>query len=173
MPIKYEFKERPLTIQNAGEADAQKIGEALADVKSKIKGKCNSKTALAVVARDRRHYLRQFLEWRNDVAAERYRQEQMRELMSCINIVEGRGSNQRRIPAFVSIIDKDGRAYHTASEVLNSARLQMLALEQVEAEMAACERRLLQFAEIANAIRRARELIAEQRRRYEEARPSA
>ena len=167
--IKYEFKERPLTIQNAGKADAQKIGEALTRIKKQVKGKCGSKAALGVVTRDKKNYLRQFFEGRDNVAAEKWRQEQMRELMACVNIVEGEGKHQRRLPAFISIVDKGGRGYYTAQQVLDSTRLQVLALEQAESEMASCERRLTQFAEIVGAIRRARELIAARRARYERA----
>ena len=162
MPIRYEFKERPLTIQNSKAANAQRIGEALAEIKQRTKGKCNSKTVLDV-ARNRKHYLHQFFEWRNTVAAEKYRQEQARELMSCVDIVEGKGNREKRLPAFVSLIDRGGRGYHTIGEILDSEHLQDLALRQAEADLESYERRLAVFHEICSAIRTARELIADRR----------
>jgi hypothetical protein len=162
--IRYVFKEKPLTIQNAKEADAQRIGEALTEIKQKTKGRCNSKTVLGF-ARDRKHYLHKFFEWNNSVAAEKYRQEQARELMSCVDIVEGKGKKEKRLPAFVSLIDRGGRGYHTVQEVLDSEHLQDLALRQAEADLESYERRLAVFHEICDAIRTARELIAERRRR--------
>lgn len=166
MPIRYEFKQRPLTLQNAKAANAQRIGEALAEIKQRTAGKCNSKTILDA-ARSSRHYLHRFFEWRDTIAAEKYRQEQARELVSCIDIVEKKGNQiTKRLPAFVSIMDKNGRGYHTVQEVVSSAHLQDLALKQAEDEMGYYEKRLEQFAEIANAIARARQLIRERRQRY-------
>jgi len=171
MPIRYVFKDKPITLMNADTADPQRIGEALAEIKEQTNGRCNSKTILDA-ARDRDSYLHQFFEWRDTIAAEKYRQGQARELVACLNIVEGKGKRERRLPAFISLVDeKTGRGYHSVREVMDSASLSALALRQVESEMLAMENRLLQFGEICNAIRHARELIAARRRQYEEAHP--
>jgi hypothetical protein len=165
MPIRYEFKEKPITLKGAKTASAQRIGEALADIKQRTTGICNSKTVLDA-ARSPRHYLHRFFEWRDTVAAEKYRQEQARELMSCIDLVETKANKEKRLPAFVSIMDKGGRSYYAIQEVVSSVHLQDLALKQAEADMEHYERRLSQFAEIARAIARARQLIRERRERY-------
>jgi hypothetical protein len=173
MAIRYEFKDRPVTLKGGGKADPQKIGEALAKIKQATNGRCNSKTILDA-ARDSKNYLHRFFEWRDSVAAEKYRQEQARELVACIDIVENEGrKNEKRLPAFVSLVDKGGRGYHTVQDVLDSAHLQDLALRQAENDLAAYEKRLAQFADICSAIRRARELISEQRRGSDEQRTSA
>ena len=168
MPIRYTFKDRPLTIKGAATADPQRIGEALTEIKDGLApGKCNSKTALEVITNDSRHYLRRHLEWDDAICGVRYRQEQVRELMSCINIVQGRGKKERKLPAFISLVDeKEGRSYRTLLEVMDSASLSALALKQAEQEMENMERRLATYGEICNAIRHVRALIAARRARY-------
>jgi len=171
MPIRYVFKEdRPLTIKNAATADAQRIGEALAEIKDQLPdGECNSRAVAEVITNDPTNYLRRHLEWDDAICGVRYRQDQVRELMSCLNIVETdkKGRERRQLPAFISLTEESGRNYRGVREVMDSASLSALALKQVEGEMEAMERRLAQFGEICDAIRRARSLIAERRRRYE------
>lgn len=167
--IKYAFKEgRPLGINNAKKANAQKIGEALTAIKRAAKGRYNSKAVLSA-ARDHK-YLHQFFEWRDSLAAEKYRQDQARCLMSCLDIVETHKGEERRLPAFISLIERSGRSYHTVHEVLDSAELQAIALRQAESDLESYERRLHQFADICTAIRAARELIAERRAKHEKTR---
>ena len=164
--IKYVFKDRPLGLNNAKDADPQKIGEALTAIKQATKGRCNSKTILDV-AHNRKHYLHQFFEWRDTVAAEKYRQEQARTLMSCLDIVETHRGKEKRLPAFISLIERGGRGYHTVGEVLDSAELQAIALRQAETDFEAHEKRLAVFGDICAAIRATREKIAEQRAKYD------
>lgn len=165
MPIRYEFKEKPLLIKNAKTANPQRIGEALTTIKASTADKFNSKAVLEG-ARNPRNYLHRFFEWDNALAAEKYRLDQARELVACIDIVDTKDP-KKRAPAFVSVITRKGRAYYTVPEVLTSSSLQALMMKQIEAEMMDMEKRLMQFAELANAVRRARELIAERRARYE------
>ena len=165
--IRYRFKERPLCIQNAKRADAQKIGETLTAIKEQTKGRFNSKVVLDA-ARDKSNYLHRFFEWHDTIAADKYRQEQARELVGCIDIVETKkGKEQPPMPAFVSLIERNGRQYRTVGEVLDSAELQAIALRQAESDFEAYEKRLRQFADICTAIRAAREMIAERRAKYE------
>jgi hypothetical protein len=171
--IRYRFKDKPICIKNAAKADPQKIGEALTAIKQKTK-RFNSKAVLSA-ARDRSSYLHQFFEWKDSVAAEKYRQDQARELVVCIDVVEMKGKREvSRLPAFISLIERDGRRYHTVSEVMDSVDLQALALKQAENDLAAYEKRLAQFADICSAIRAARELVASRRKKMRpEDRPGA
>jgi hypothetical protein len=171
MPIRYVFKDKPLVIKNAATADPQLIGEALTEIKDQLPdGECNSRAVTEVITNDPTNYLRRHLEWDDAICGVRYRQDQVRELMSCINLVETdkRGRERRQLPAFISLNEGDGRNYRTVREVMDSASLSAIALKQVEREMEAMESRLAQFGEICDAIRHARELIAERRRRYDE-----
>jgi hypothetical protein len=167
--IRYVFKDKPLVIKGGAKADPQKIGEALARIREQTKGRCNSKTVLDA-ARNNKHYLHRFFEWRDTIAAEKYRQEQARELVGCVDIVERaekKGDADRRLPAFISLSEKGGRNIRTVQEVLESSALQAIALKQAENDLAAYERRLEVFGDICNAIRQAREMIAARRARYE------
>jgi hypothetical protein len=162
--IRYVFRDRPNTIK--GKADAQKIGEALDKIKQATPGRCNSRTFLNA-ARDKSNYLHRHLEWDDKIAGEKYRLQQIRELVSCIDIIDDSDKNKRQLPAFISLIERQGRGYHTAREVMDSATLQDIALRQAEADLAAYEKRLAQFVDICTAIRAARELIAERRAKYD------
>lgn len=170
--VQYAFKGGPLRIKNGKRASAQKIGEALTKIKEECSGRYNSKAVVAA-ARKETHYLHRFFEWRDSIAAEKYRQDQANKLMACIEIIEGKGKEERRLPAFISLVDRTGRNHYTVDEVLNSSDLQALALRQAEADFLAYERRLVQFADICSAIRSARELIAERRKANELPRPNA
>jgi len=167
--IRYEFKDRPLTIKGAATANAQKIGEALVRVKEVAGAKCSSKAALAVITKDKTNYLRRHLEWDDKACGLKYRQTQVMELMSCINIVsvDAKGRETSRLPAFISLAEKGGRRYRTLKEVMDSAALSAIALKQAEAEMLAMENRLAQFGEICNAIKKVRAMISARRQQYQ------
>lgn len=161
--VQYVFRDRPITIK--GKADAQKIGEALDKIKRATPGRCNARTFYNA-ARDKSNYLHRHLEWNNQICGEKYRLQQIREMVSCIDIVDTSGKEERQLPAFISLIERQGRGYHTAREVLDSATLQDIALRQAEADLAAYEKRLAQFQDICRAIRAAREMIAAKRAKY-------
>jgi hypothetical protein len=172
--VQYVFRDRPQTIK--GKADAQRIGEALDKVKKATTGRCNARTFLNA-ARDKSNYLHRHLEWNDKIAGDKYRLEQIRELVRCIDIVGEREGEPPVMPAFFSLIERAGRGYRTAEEVLSSVDLQAIALKQAENDFLAYERRLQQFTDICAAIRTAREMIAERRAKEDRkrggSRPSA
>jgi hypothetical protein len=170
--IRYVFRDRPLALKGGRKADPQKIGEALAKIRKRTKGRCNSKSVLDA-ARDQSNYLNRFFDWEDSVAGEKWRQEQARQLVSSIDIVETHKGKERALPAFVSINQRGGHSYHPIGEVLGSAELQIIALRQAEADFESYSKRLMRFADIANAIRAVRDLIAKRRAEYEAARPQA
>jgi len=170
--VKYVFKDRPNVLKGGAKASAQKTGETLAAIKARTKGRCNSKTILTA-ARDKSNYLHRFFDWNNTVAGEKWRLEQARALMSCVEIVETHNGRERRLPAFISLIDRGGRGYHTVQDVMNSDDLQVIALKQAEADFEAYAKRLMQFGEIADKIHEVRQLIRRRREAYEEARQQA
>jgi hypothetical protein len=161
--IRYVFRDRPITIK--GKADAQKIGEALDKIKRATPGRCNARTFLNA-AHDKSNYLHRHLEWNDAIAGDKYRLQQIREIVACIDIVDTSDKKERQLPAFISLIEREGRGYHTAREVLDSATLQDIALRQAETDFLAYEKRLQQFSDICSAIKTARELIAEKREKY-------
>ena len=172
--VQYVFRDRPVTIK--GKADAQKIGEALDKVKKATPGRCNARTFYNA-ARDKSNYLHRHLEWSDKVCGDKYRLEQIRELIRCIDIVDETSKESKQLPAFISLIERNGRQYRTAAEVMDSVELQALVLKQAEADLLSYERRLQSFAEICDALRAAREKVAERRakeeKKRERPRPSA
>jgi transposase len=167
--IKYVFRnELPLTIKNARKADAQKIGEAL----HKITNAAGKRTPHAVVeaARAEKHVLHRHFEWKDAIAAEAYRLDQARALIRCIDVVTN--DDEPPMRAFISITEKNGTAYHTNNEVLGNLELQVIVLRQAERDFLAYEKRLREFQDLCDAVRKAREKIAAKRAKLEdEARP--
>lgn len=159
--VQYVFRDRPLTIKNGATANPQKIGEALAKVREETAGRCNAATYLRA-ARATSNYLHRFVEWDDAVAAEKHRLDQMRELIACVDIVD-EANNNRRLPAFISLIERGGRGYRAIGEVMQSVDLQAAALRQAEDDLRAYERRLQTFVDVCDALRHARELIAQRR----------
>lgn len=177
--IKYvfKFKERPLTIKNANLADPQKIGEELARIRAETKGRCGSSTYLKYAA-DKRSILNKHLEWDDAICGQAHRLNQIRDIVGCLDLVEMEGKKEKRLPAFISLNEKGGRSYHGVREVMDSVDLSAIALRQAEADLLAYEKRLRQFQDICEAIRAAREMIAErraktERKRGKDSRPEA
>src|SRR5215475_4546630 len=97
--IRYQFKEAPLVIKNAKNANPQKIGEALAKIAEQDGGLTPAATVNA--ARPERHVLHKHFEWDNDIAAELFREDQARGLIRCIRIVDETDDTPKM--AFLSI----------------------------------------------------------------------
>jgi hypothetical protein len=162
----YAFKERPLTIKNANLADPQKIGEEVARIRAETKGRCGSSTYLKY-ATDKRSVLNKHLEWDDAICGQAHRLNQIRDLIGCLDMVEVDGKKEKRLPAFISLIERGGRSYHGVRDVMDSADLSAIALRQAENDLLAYEKRLRQFEDICSAIKAARELIAERRAKTE------
>jgi len=158
--IKYVFRDKPVMIK--GDHDPQKIGEALAKVRAETEGRCNARTFYQA-AKDKKNYLHRVCEWDNEVAGDKYRLQQIREIISCIDIIDDSRKDKKPMPAFVSMIERNGRGYRSVGEVLDSVELQAIALRQMEADVEALIRRASRFEEICDALRAAREVIAERR----------
>lgn len=161
--IKYTFKEGPLTIKNAKKADPQVIGEALSGIPSQDGLKPR---AVLAMAKSNRHPLHKHFEWDNEIAGEAYRLEQARELIRIIRVEDDEASAGYS-PAFYSITQKSGTAYHTHAAVKSSADLQLLVLRQAERDLDAFDNRYRELQDICAIVREAREKVREKRGKME------
>jgi hypothetical protein len=160
MPIRFVFREPPITILNSKGADPQKIGQELTRIAEKSQGHLIPDEVVDA-AKSGRSPIHQHFEWKNDVAAHHYRLEQARELIRCIRIVDD--SKKDAVPrhAWLSINDK-GYSYRALGEVLKSADLQLSVLKAAERDLRAFESRYQELQEICSVVRTARESLAEQ-----------
>lgn len=169
--IRYTFKEGPIPLKNAKEADPQRIGEALAEIAAATDGHLTPR-ATVDAARDPRSALHPHFEWDDAAAAEAYRLDQARELIRMIRIEDDNQENDP--PAFLSVNEgKAGVSYRTYGDVLGSVTLQDAVLKAAERDLKAFEDRYRRLEDICNIVREARERIAARRGSKIESRASA
>lgn len=162
MAIRYTFREdEARAFQGGDKADAQKIGEALAIITERSGGHLVP-NAVVKAAKDPKSPLHHHFEWKDTIAAEKYRLDQARALIRCVNIVDTR-TESGVIRAFVSIRDKGGVSYRTMDEVLNSADLQAKVLAAAERDLLAFENRYKALEDVCELLREARKKIAARR----------
>jgi len=165
--FRYEFRDKPLTIKNAKDADAQQIGEAFEAIAIKYGPRLKAGPAL-IEARKPRHPLHKHIEWRDAVAAEKHRLAQMNELIGCIVRFDPAKTESKPQRAWLSIHDAEGTSYRNVDEVLNSVDLQMRVMQQAHRDLSAWRNRYAELADICDLVR-----VAENRLQSEIARREA
>lgn len=169
--IRYAFKEGPLPIKNAKDADPQRIGEALAEIAAAADGHLTPQAAVAA-ARNPANALHPYFEWDDAVAAEQYRVDQARHLIRLIRIEDDTRENDP--PAFLSVNEgRAGVSYRTLGDVMNSVTLQDAVLKAAERDLEAFETRYRSLEDICDIVKTARERIRDRRVATIESRPSA
>lgn len=159
MAIKYIFREdEPRTFQGGDKANAQRIGEALAVITERNGGHLYP-DAVVSAARDDKSPLHTHFEWNDRIAGHKYRLDQARSLIRCINVIDTR-TESGVIRAFVSIKDKSGVSYRAMGDVLNSADLQAKVLAAAERDLLAFESRYKALEDVCDLLREARKRIA-------------
>lgn len=161
--MKYVFSE-PLTIKNANNADPQTLGEALSDLATKAGGELTPK-AVIEAARNPSHVLHKHFEWDDAIAAEKYRQEQAREIIRCIRVEDNPDDEPAR--AFLSVTSRGGVSYRTLSDVQQSSDLQLAVLKAAERDLDAFERRYRELTEICDLVRAAKSSVRKRREKIE------
>jgi hypothetical protein len=169
--IRYTFRDGPLPLKNAKEADPQTIGTALAEIAAASEGHLTPQATVAA-ARDPRNALHPHFEWDDSLAAESYRLDQARSLIRMIRIEDDAQENDP--PAFLSVNEgKAGVSYRTYGDVLGSVTLQDAVLRAAERDLKAFEDRYRRLEDICEIVRSARERITERRASHTETRASA
>ena len=168
--IRYAFRDGPIPLKNAKDANPQRIGEALAEIAAAVDGHLTPH-ATVKAARDPNSPLHRHFEWDDAAAAEAYRLDQAREIIRLIRIEDDAQENDP--PAFFSISEgKAGVSYRTYGDVLNSVTLQDAVLRAAERDLKAFEDRYTRLKDICDIVREARERITARRASQSESRPS-
>lgn len=168
--IRYCFREGPVALKNAKDADPQQIGEALAEIAAASGGHLTPPATIAA-ARSPEHVLHRYFEWDDQIAAESYRLNQARHIIRLIRVED----DNRDVdpPAFLSISEgKGGVSYRTLGDVLNSTALQEAVLKAAERDLTAFQQRYRVLADICDIIAEAKQKVID-RMAPIETRPSA
>lgn len=160
--IRYVFKEGPLPLKNGKDADPQAIGEALAAITEAHGGHLKDED-VHEAARDASHPMHKHLEWDDAVAGKAYRLEQIRRIVRLIRIEDSEADYAEPPRAFLSVADKGGVSYRSLKEVVSSAHLQRLVLDQAERDLFAFERRYKEFTDICDIVEQARVKVIDKR----------
>ena len=143
--------------KNFADADAQVIGENLGKITARSGGRLKP-DAVVREASKRSHPLHRYFEWSDSIAAQAYRLDQARALISSIEITSSAAKEPAR--AYLSINDREGRAYHQVSEVINSRDLQLGVLRLALRDLEAFQRRFREIEDICQLVRMARDRLA-------------
>lgn len=160
--VAYVFKDEPLKIKGAAQADPQLIGEALSKLASDGDGHLEP-SAVVSAAQDPDSALHPHFEWDDTKAAHAHRLDQARDLIRVIRIDEG----ERSPPAFVSISDVSGVSYRPVADVRASSSLQLVVMRQAERDLAAFRRRYCELADICELVKVAQEKVSARRTKIE------
>lgn len=107
-------------------------------------------------ARPADHPLHGRFEWADDVAAERWRQQQAHELIRSVRIVYREpeaGQPERTVRAFHAVRSERGFTYEPAQKVADDPFKRRLVLADMEREWRALYRRYREFAEFTDMVR--------------------
>jgi hypothetical protein len=148
---KYVFEEGAvMAFNNASKAKPQIIGETLESIRAQSPRGELKPFSVVEAARPKNSALHPYFEWDDKKAAEAYRVDQARTIIRCISIV-GEGGLMST-PAFFSIATNAGSAYHGAADVLTSASLQKLLLEQAREDLDAWQERYRQLQDLCKLV---------------------
>ena len=123
MPFRFTFDEEAArTIKNHRKLKAEPVGNALERLREEKNGRLKPPDVIED-ARNRRSPMHPAFEWSDPLAAQKYRLDQARALIRCVQLVEVNGKGDeigtpRR--AFISVHDKAGTSYRGLDEILDS-----------------------------------------------------
>lgn len=159
--IRYVFRETPMMLPNATEADAQEIGEALNSISEKAGGKLTP-GAVVEAAKSSRSVLHKHFQWEDASAAHAWRLHQARSLITSVRVLDD-DIPGGQAPAFISISTKDGRNYHTLHAVKGDRELQDAVLAAAERDLAAWQDRYRQLRDVCALVGEARVALSKKR----------
>ena len=143
---KYQFKDGAFKVANL---DAQAVGEMCENLSSTIG--LTPKTLLDANRADGT-LLHDYFEWRDDVAAEKYREEQARYVIRSIIVVE---ENKPPVKAYCPVIVGKQRTFEHINTVVKSADLTAQMLENAKKELFAFQikySRLKDYVELSEVF---------------------
>lgn len=123
---------------------AQVVGEEIERLEKKNEG-ILLPSAIVRAAKPVKSKLHECFEWNNRKAADKYRENQARELLRKIVIVYESKGKEEQIRAFVRIQNEDESHYCCTARIIDDEELQENVLEQILAELVAIKKKYAQF----------------------------
>jgi hypothetical protein len=157
MKNKFKWKYQP-----KGKVSAQVAGEAIEQIAKRHAGQVKPKM-LVEAAKAKKHPLHKCFEWDDSIAGEKYREQQARNIIVQITIVEEIQGNKEplRVRAFVSVEEDSDVHYTTMARAMTDEQLRRQVVSQAISDLNAIKEKYkdLQelssvFAAIASAERR-------------------
>lgn len=158
---KYVFRDGPIPIKNAADADPQQIGDALERISNSVGGEMKPEHVVDA-ARASRHPLHRYFEWNDAKAAAAHRLDQARQLIRIIRVEDEEDEVPKMV--YISVADKSGVAYRTISDIQGSRDLQFIVLRQAERDLLSFERRYREISDLCDVIRLALKVVQSKRR---------
>lgn len=104
-------------------------------------------------ARPEDHPLHSRFEWDDEVAGEKYREVQARDLIQSVKIKYRSGDREEEVRYFVSVKREDGYSYTPSEEVAQDEILSTIVLREMEREWRVLHARYGHFAEFVEMVR--------------------
>jgi hypothetical protein len=134
----------------ASGANAQAIGEALEAVRTENGGALAPRDVV-VAARPDESPLHRYFEWRDSVAAVKYREEQARSLIRSIRVIPDENQDTD-IPAFVCVAKGEDGPYQATQVALADPTSRAYVLNQARKELAGWRKRYQDLTEFAGLV---------------------
>ena len=180
----YVFRDGPVTLTKAKEADPQALGEAMEGPSRQIERKIaageklNEADALArlihaeAARQGKGHPFHKHLEWNDKRGAYLHRLSQIAAIIRIIRVVDTTGEQR---PAFVNVkaADGDTQAYRPVDVVIGNLDLQIATLRRAEADLQAFRRRYQMLADICEAAADLERRVRERREKLMSEAPAA
>jgi hypothetical protein len=162
LAYQYVFKEGPLIIKNARQADPERLGKAVAKLKRQHGDHLDKPALRAGVQQargDPKNPFHPHLEWDDKIAGEAFRVEQLGEIVRLVYIVDD-ATNQPPQRAFISIREpQHGISYKTPIEVKTNVDFQQLLLDAAWRDLDAFCKRYDSLTEICEQLQIAKGLV--------------
>ena len=104
-------------------------------------------------ARDEKHILHPCFEWSDDIAAEKYRIEQAKQLIRCVVIKDEEKQIETRAFVNVSIAEDKPKMYHTTAVVLKNEYACNLLLKQAERDIISFQDKYKSLTELHDILK--------------------
>lgn len=143
--------------------NAQECGEVLERIQQQGAGTITPQVVIEN-ARDKESPLHRCFEWRDDVAAERFRENQARQVIRSIRVVyeiDGQKSEPMRVFVNFDATDETARSYMAVATVMADAELFERARQQLLREATAMTERYKQFVALRSIIEQMQESVLE------------
>ena len=150
--IKYAFAPAKTgTIKNVKDADAQALGECIAELGDEHNGEIRPRHLWQAARNNPDHPAHKHFEWDVEKAAKRHWDDQARSIIRAIVPLNNQ-EEPMDLPAFIHVTQPGSKCYRKHTEVLKSRDMKRIVLEKAKQDAIAFQIRYQMYAEIFEAM---------------------